>query len=1044
MRHRTSWVAGLLFCSGACALVFQVAWFREFRLVFGASTAASAAVLAIFMGGLGLGNALLGRRADRAANPLAFYAGMESAVAVSAALTPLLVELGRMFYVALGGQSSLGFWGATAVRMGLSSLVLGIPTVLMGGTLPAAARAVTSADDPRRRHTAILYGANTLGAVAGSLLSTFLLVELLGTRTTLWAACGVNLLTALAALALSRFARPAGESRPAAVPRSKRRGSMVDIGPLPARLVYVTAGIVGFAFFLMELVWYRMLAPLLGGSTFTFGLILAVALLGIALGGAAYAVLFAGRQASRASLALTCGLEALLIALPLWLGDEIAIAMARIQEANVHGFAGEVFGWSVIAAIVILPAAMVSGLQFPLLIASLGRGDENLGRQVGMTVAWNTAGAILGSLAGGFGLLPLMTAPGVWRAVVIVLAVLSVVLALGSMLREGRRIAAWLPLGTAVMAAGFLFATGPTAVWRHSGIGAERAHIPLRSINELHNWMNTQKRRIVWEAEGVESSVAIGAAHGLAFIVNGKTDGNAISDAPTQIMLGLIGALLHPKPEMVFVVGLGTGETAGWLAEMPSARRVDVVELEPAIDEMARRCSAVNFNVLQHPKVRRIYNDAREVLLTSPQRYDLIVSEPSNPYRSGIASLFTREFYLAGRERLSEGGLFVQWVQGYEIDRRTFGTICATLRSVYERVEIWQTGNNDLLLVASTKPLSYSADSLRERIAQEPFRSALAFTFRTMSLEGLLARYVGGQALIDACMEQQSLNTDDHNTIEYGFARSLGQQGKFHIHQLRHEAAELGVHRPALGEAKIDWETVDCERTAMYAVLEHRLPPEEPRMPVPPGYRKAFERYLANDGPGMIAAWQQQPRQATSATELALLSFMYAQQGDERAIPLIRQLRTFQPTEAAAVLGVYLSRKKQFEEAADMLALAFLRLRDDPWALREVAQGALDTTVLLVQADRRQAPKLFAEIQEPFAIGFATETRRGAACWIASQVQASTAAECMASFEPNVLWTRAFLRLRQRLYSAASYPLAAKAAEDLTEFSRHDGEAERK
>jgi predicted membrane-bound spermidine synthase len=1033
-------VAGLLFCSGACALVFQVAWFREFRLVFGASTAASAAVLAIFMGGLGLGNALLGRRADRAGNPLAFYAGMELAVAATTALTPFLVDLGRSVYVALGGQSSLGFVGATIVRLALSSLVLGAPTVLMGGTLPAAARAVTSADDPRRRNTAILYGVNTLGAVAGSLLSTFLLIEVMGTRTTLWAACGVNLLISLAAFALSRRA-PALQSSSRPLPqRAKRRDKVEDLGPLPARLVYATAGIVGFAFFLMELVWYRMLAPLLGGSTFTFGLILAVALAGIGLGGAAYAVLFAGRMASRASLALTCGLEALLIALPLWLGDEIALAMARFQAANTHGFLGEVVGWAAIAAMVILPAALVSGLQFPLLIASLGRGDDNLGRQVGLTVAWNTAGAIGGSLAGGFGLLPLLSAPGVWRGVVVLLAVLSAALAVESIRREGSRFAAWLPWGAAILAVGLLFATGPTAVWRHSGIGAERAHIPLQSVNELHNWMNTQKRRIVWEADGIESSVAIGAAHGLAFIVNGKTDGNAISDAPTQIMLGLTGALLHPKPQTVFVVGLGTGETAGWLAEIPSAERVDVVELEPAIDEMARRCSAVNFNVLHHPKVRRIYNDAREVLLTSPQRYDLIVSEPSNPYRSGIASLFTREFYLAGRDRLNDGGLFVQWVQGYEIDSRTFGTICATLRSVYSQVEIWQTGNNDLLLVASMKPLSYSAAGLRHRIGQEPFRSALAFTFRCASLEGLLARYVGGQALVDHCMGHESINTDDHNTIEYGFARSLGQQGKFHIHQLRHQAAELSVQRPALGDSRIDWETVDCERTAMYAVLEHRLPPEEPRMPVPARYRKALECYLAGDWPAMTAAWEQQARRANSPTELALLAFAYAQQGDAKAMPLVSQLRAFQPTEATAILGVFMSRKKRLEDAADMLALTFLRLRNDPWALREIAQGALDTAILLVQADRRQAPKLWAEIQHPFAVGFATETRRGAACWIASQVQASAAAECMASFEPNVLWTRSFLHLREKIYTAAHHPLAAKAAHDRAEFSQYDSE----
>src|SRR5262249_45118329 len=155
--------------------------------------------------------------------------------------------------------------------------------------------------------------------------------------------------------------------------------------------------------------------------------------------------------------------------------------------------------------------------------------------------------------------------------------------------------------------------------------------------NALRDWENEVRRSLVWEADGIESSVAIVSAEALAFYVNGMCDGNSIRDVGTQIMLGLIGAALHPEPRTAIVVGLGTGETAGWLAEVASIEQVDVVELEPAVREMARRCRQVNHDVLAHPKVRQIYNDAREVLLTTTARYDLIVCEPSNPYRSGIA-----------------------------------------------------------------------------------------------------------------------------------------------------------------------------------------------------------------------------------------------------------------------------------------------------------------------------------------------------------------------------------------------------------------------
>ena len=183
-------------------------------------------------------------------------------------------------------------------------------------------------------------------------------------------------------------------------------------------------------------------------------------------------------------------------------------------------------------------------------------------------------------------------------------------------------------------------------------------------------------------------------------------DGNAVDDVGTQVMLGLIGAALHPQPRTALVVGLGTGETAGWLAEVPSIERVDVVELEPAVQEMARRCRAVNRDVLANPKVRLIFNDAREVLLTTAGRYDLIACEPSNPYRSGIANLFTREFYLAGRDRLNDGGMFVQWVQAYEIDQRTMRTVFATFKSVFPHVEVWQTKLGDLVLLGSERSRS--------------------------------------------------------------------------------------------------------------------------------------------------------------------------------------------------------------------------------------------------------------------------------------------------------------------------------------------------
>ena len=261
----------------------------------------------------------------------------------------------------------------------------------------------------------------------------------------------------------------------------------------------------------------------------------------------------------------------------------------------------------------------------------------------------------------------MLTAPGAWRAVVWLLMALGVsAIALSVIMGERARRA--LPVAAGLAGALLMArATGPTAVWRHSPIGVGRVEAEATSSPAaLRAWMNNERRSIRWEADGVESSVALGNSEGWAFVVNGKIDGSARGDAATQVMGGLVGGILHPSPKSALVIGLGTGSTAGWLGAVPAIDRVDVVELEPVIRAVAGACRSVNRDVLQNPKVHITIGDAREVLLTSRRTYDIIFSEPSNPYRAGVASLFTREYYEAIESRLSR--------------RRTFSTVAPGLQ----------------------------------------------------------------------------------------------------------------------------------------------------------------------------------------------------------------------------------------------------------------------------------------------------------------------------------------------------------------------------
>jgi len=1049
MTSLTSRVGLLLFGSGACALIYQVAWLREMRLIFGASTAASAAVLAIFMGGLGLGSALLGRRADRDRNPLALYARLELVIAVSAAATPFLVWCAREAYVALGGSVELGLGVATAVRLLLAALVLCVPTFAMGGTLPAASRAVETAADLGRRHLAWLYALNTMGAVVGAFVSTFFLLEIYGTRRTLWLAALVNALVALAARSLSRTV---GEGAPTApegdrtTVRSASSGESHGLREFDGReiaahasptFVYVAAALVGFCFLLMELVWYRMLAPLLGGSSFTFGLILAVALLGIGIGGAAYALFAGNRPATLRGFAITCTLEALCIALPYALGDRLALAAALLRPLGVLGFDGLVLAWTLIAALVILPVACVAGVQFPLMIALLGRGRDEVGRHVGLAYAWNTLGAIVGSLAGGFGLLPLLTAPGTWRAVAVLLLALGSIAMVLSLRVQWQLKRLLTPAAVAALALLLLIgATGPTAVWRHSPIGAGRVEFSNSTRNRLLDWASSRRRAVAWEAEGIESSVALTADDGYAFVVNGKTDGSARGDAPTQVMGGLIGAILHPDPQQALVIGLGTGSTAGWLAAVPTMQRVDVVELEPAIVEVARAFAPVNHDALNNPKLDLIIGDAREVLLTTPKRYDIIYSEPSNPYRAGISSLFTREFYAAVQSRLTPHGVFLQWLQAYEVDAQTIRTIYATLAAVFPTVETWHTHERDLLLVGANEPMRYDVARLKERVAQEPYRSAMAAVWRTVGLEGLLSRYGARASLARAIAEREGpgINTDDRTLIEFAFARSVGDASLFDTADLRRVVRRRNEDRPDVSGGDVDWNAVEQERIVQLAV-DGLSPQIDPTQPDDQRRRaQALSHYTRGRLDEALAAWRGQSRSPSGPMELLLVAEAMANAGDDAAMPYIAQLRAFQPVEAAGLTGLLRWRQGRHAEAAGALTEAFEGYRGDPWPLPDVIARLLDVAVQVGAQQPELARQLYEALQVPFSARLLDERRQRAALKLAAYVGGDACVRAIDHLEPHVPWDGEFLSERLRCYVDAGDPRATRAEEQLMAF----------
>jgi predicted membrane-bound spermidine synthase len=1024
-------VTAMLFVSGSAALIFQVAWMRELRLVFGATTAAAAAVLAIFMAGLGLGSAVLGPRADRSANPLRLYGQLEVIVALAVAASPFLVSLAASFYFALGGQFALGVGGATVVRLLLAMLVLGVPTFVMGGTLPAAVRSVTAVGDQRRRALAVLYGVNTLGAVCGTFVATFFALETLGTRATLWFGCAMNLLIGLAAIRFSQRIAPS-----VARPDLDRDATPTTEGS--AAFVYLTAAVLGFTFFTLELVWYRMLGPILGGTTFTFGLILCVALLGIGLGSTAYHLLFRWVRPSWSILALTCAAEAVCAALPLALGDRLAIFAGRWSMYS-YTFPGLVAGWFAVMVIVVFPVALVSGLQFPLLVAMLGQGRTGVSRQLGMTYAWNTLGAIAGSLVGGFGALPLLTAPGAWRAVVLLLVALAAIQAARSWRSGGWTHAAVAAL--MLLAVVFAWQQGPTAVWRHGGIGAGRAAVPPpEAPNAVQMWLNELRRNLVWEAEGVESSIGITAPDGLSFIVNGKNDGNAIADAGTQIGVAVIGAALHPEPKTGLVIGLGTGESAGWLASMPTIERVDVVELEPAIDEMAQRSSGLNHDVLNHPKVRRIYDDGREFVLSTDEKYDLIISEPSNPYRAGVASLYTQEFYRAVRERLTPDGIFIQWVQAYEVDGATVHAVLATARTVFDHVEVWQSIPSDLQLICSQQPIRYSAEQLRARVAEPALAAALKTAWRVEGLEGFLSHFLGNDAFVDELTPIDLIvpNTDDRNYLEYGFAKTVGRATEFSGSGLRDAAVELGRHRPEIDDPNdsIDWDLVERSRIEFAWLFGGSFEGLLKGAPELRALAVGYAKLITNEPRQALEEWKAAGDHPLSEIDRLVRAQCHAQLSEEECLKLLAPIDTKYPAEAAAIRATYYWKQEDAARAAAEVKQVFQRMAEDPWAIAAIVRPVLIQANEIVQADPTTARPIFDLLSQPFAGMRLDQQRKLLRLMVAEQLGDAEVVEALSDLEPHPLWTEKLLKLRAAAYRRVDHPLAEQAERDWQRYLR--------
>jgi spermidine synthase len=764
-------IAALFVCfflSGAAALVYEVVWMRMLTQIFGSTAYAVATVLAAFMAGLALGSYVFGRLSERKKKLLRLYGLLELGIGVYGFCAPFLFYRARGIYAPLFWLYELSPITFNLVLFVLAFLLLALPTFLMGATLPVLSQVFIRHRSHLGQRIGDLYATNTLGAVAGCALAGYFLIPSFGLSGTVYTAAAGNIAIAALILAVgARFTAAAESAATAAADPSAERRTGIEW------LLLGAIAISGAAAMIYENAWTHALTLVIGGSVYSFTTMLLTFLIGLAAGGYLYARVFGRDPVSITAFGvveLTVGVAAL-ATIPLF--EKLPLAFIRLHQSFGDTF-GLFLGIQVVLAfaVMFLPALLL-GMTFPLVVCLFTQNIYRVGSSVGTTYASNTLGAIVGAFIGGFVLLPLV---GIQHSIVIG-AVLNV--AVGCLLfigdtRPGKplRLALGGAIAAAVIVFGARFAFWDPAIMT-SGVTVYAGRyktIPTDSLRreEMH------RDRLLYYREGLTATISVHESYRgyRYFKTNGKVDGS-YGDALTMLMTGYVPMMLKPDVQNAAIIGLGTGMTVHAVGSFP-VKKIDVLEIEPAMVEAASFFGEKNGRILNDSRVRLIPSDGRNYLMAVLRRYDLIISEPSNPWIAGIASLFTRDFYATARQKLNPDGIFAQWLQNYSMSPDDFRMVLRTFAEAFPHVSVWNLQESDFLLVGSLKELDFDYPRVKKIFAEnESFRDDL----RELGISdpySILGFYRMGRNELLKLAAGAEFNTDDNARLEFSAPRSLG------------------------------------------------------------------------------------------------------------------------------------------------------------------------------------------------------------------------------------------------------------------------------
>lgn len=769
--RRQLWATALLFVlSGLTGLVYETVWFKRLGHAWGSSSFAMASVVATFLCGLGIGAFFAGRIADRSKRPLALYGWCELAIAGLALAVPY--ELGFLLERAapLAYEVSGTPWLASLLRFALTFLVIGPPCIAMGATLPLLTRQFAVQGLSLGASAAWLYAFNALGAAAGAWISGFFLLEKLGLVWTNGAAAATNFAIGVAALALSRAPLEPAPQAEVEAPTNEMR-SEDSVAPRALHLAALASGVASIT---LQMLWSRELALLLGGTTYAFSATLALFILGLGLGSLWFRLSFAGAPRLDRLVSLASAAIVLATLAGLALEPQLAVLVGHLKDARSSGGFNAVLCAGVAAALQLVPTIGM-GLLFPALVQLSRQGAARAGQVVGGIYAWNTLGSIAGAASASLVILPALGSHWTFRGALLAYAVIPI------LLFRARSLA----VATAIGCSALLLSD-----WRQPDPLATNVGAYMYGPSTPDDVRSTM--RTVLFREGANCNVLVLQGTTLALRdgtppdqffnlrANGKIDASSSEDMPTQLGIAYVPLFLRPRAKDVLVIGMGSGTTAGAAALFPGTV-VTVCEIEAGVVEATKSFERVNHRPLERPNVEVVLDDGRSFLQGHPGGWDVIVSEPSNPWLAGVANLFTEEFYRTAERKLAPGGMLAQWLQTYSFSAEDYALVVRTIQSVFPHCAFLHIGPYDTLILAGTAPLFPGAAELDEaqRVVEgsPEIRADLERWFDTTDVRTLILARLWlderGLARFATTIGGNSHNTDLNMRLEFSAPRRL-------------------------------------------------------------------------------------------------------------------------------------------------------------------------------------------------------------------------------------------------------------------------------